>query len=60
MVLLESILTTNLQQKWARHWTARKKLFIISYLDNAPDATIHETANKFQIETKQIRDWRNK
>ncbi|CAG8723926.1 16877_t:CDS:2, partial [Dentiscutata erythropus] len=37
-----------------------EKLFILSYLDNAPGATIHETANKFQIETKQIQDWRNK
>ncbi|CAG8719323.1 11778_t:CDS:2, partial [Cetraspora pellucida] len=35
-------------------------LFIISYLENVPGATIRGTANKFEIQPKQIRDWRNK
>ncbi|CAG8704959.1 2603_t:CDS:1, partial [Cetraspora pellucida] len=38
----------------------QKKLFIISYLENVFEATIHRTANKFEIQPKQIRDWRNK
>ncbi|CAG8826598.1 3595_t:CDS:1, partial [Dentiscutata erythropus] len=52
--------TTRLQQKKYRQWTAREKLFVISYLERIPGATVRGTADKFQVQPKQIRDWKNK
>ncbi|CAG8616256.1 5435_t:CDS:1, partial [Scutellospora calospora] len=38
----------------------QEKLFVISYLERIPRATICGTANKFQVQPKQIQDWKNK
>ncbi|CAG8770778.1 19620_t:CDS:1, partial [Cetraspora pellucida] len=48
------------QQKRNWQWTAREKLFVITYLKHVPGATVHGTADKFNIQPKQIREWRNK
>ncbi|CAG8830933.1 4080_t:CDS:1, partial [Racocetra persica] len=40
--------------------TAREKLFVITYLERAPGATVRGMADLFKIQPKQIRDWRNK
>jgi len=41
--------------KKKRQWTAREKLMIIAYYEQGHSK--RETANKFEIEPKQLRDW---
>ena len=45
----------RISQKKKRQWTAREKLMIIAY--HKQDHSKRETANKFEIESKQLRDW---
>ena len=46
------------QQKKKRSWSAREKLMIIAYYEKGHSK--HSTAEEFQIETKQLRDWISK
>ena len=48
---------TNTQKK-RRQWNAREKLMVVFYQENGH--SIRATANKFGIEPKQVRDWKNK
>ncbi|CAG8586757.1 9853_t:CDS:2, partial [Cetraspora pellucida] len=59
-MLLENMLTTRFRQHKNHQWTAREKLFVITYLERAPGATVCGTADLFKIELKQIREWCNK
>jgi hypothetical protein len=45
----------RISQKKKRQWTAREKLMIIAYHEQGHSK--RETANKFEIEPKQLRDW---
>ena len=45
----------RISQKKKRQWTAREKLMIIAYYEQGHSK--RETANKFEIEPKQLRDW---
>ena len=47
---------TNVKTK-KRSWSAREKLAILAYLENKPGASKRNTAEKFDIQPKQIRDW---
>ncbi|CAG8825506.1 7820_t:CDS:1, partial [Cetraspora pellucida] len=58
---LEQVLKkTRFQQKRNWQWTAREKLFVIAYLKHVLGATVHGTADKFNIQPKQIWEWHNK
>ncbi|CAG8667780.1 2839_t:CDS:1, partial [Ambispora gerdemannii] len=46
--------------KKKRQWTTCEKLFILTYLEKVPGASIRGMADKFHLEPKQIQDWRNK
>src|SRR5437764_14206324 len=45
----------RISQKKKHQWTAREKLMIIAYYEQGHSK--RETANKFEIESKQLRDW---
>src|ERR1041385_4780615 len=45
----------RISQKKKRQWTVREKLMIIAYYEQGHSK--RETANKFEIELKQLRDW---
>ena len=45
----------RISQKKKHQWTAREKLMIIAYHEQGHSK--RETANKFEIEPKQLRDW---
>ena len=45
-------------QKKCRQWNAREKLMVVFYHENRH--SIHVTANKYNIEPKQVRNWKNK
>ena len=45
----------RISQKKKCQWTAREKLMIIAYYEQGHSK--RETANKFEIEPKQLRDW---
>lgn len=45
-------------QKIRRQWNAREKLMVVFYHENGH--SIRATANKYGIEPKQVRDWKNK
>src|SRR5215475_441160 len=45
----------RISQKKKRQWSAREKLMIISYYEQGHSK--RATANKFEIEPKQLRDW---
>ena len=45
----------RISQKKRHQWTAREKLMIITYYEQSHSK--RETANKFEIESKQLRDW---
>ena len=45
-------------QKKRRQWNAREKLMVVFYHENGH--SVRSTANKYEIEPKQVRDWTNK
>lgn len=45
-------------QKIRRQWNAREKLMVVFYNENGH--SVRETANKYNIEPKQVRDWKSK
>jgi transposase-like protein len=45
----------NITQKKKRQWSAREKLMVIAYYEQGHSK--RSTANKFEIEPKQLRDW---
>ena len=45
----------NITKKKRRHWSAREKLMIIKYHENGHSK--RQTADKFSIEPKQLREW---
>src|SRR4051812_37755659 len=45
----------NITQKKKRQWSAREKLMIIAYHEQGHSK--RSTADKFEIEPKQLRDW---
>src|SRR5687768_6169923 len=45
-------------QKKRRQWNAREKLMVVLYQENGH--SIRATANKYDIEPKQVRDWKSK
>ena len=47
----------TITKKKKRSWNAREKLAIITYLEKNPTASKHNTAETFNITTKQLRDW---
>ena len=46
--------------KSRRQWNAREKLAIVIYFEKHPSQSVRATATRFNIEPKQVRDWRNK
>jgi transposase-like protein len=50
----------QMTEKKRRQWNAREKLTIITYLEKHPSQSVRATATAFNIEPKQVRDWRNK
>ena len=60
MIHKKNLFKARLTQKKKRQWTAREKLFILTYLEKVPGASVCGTADKFHLEPKQIRDWRSK
>jgi hypothetical protein len=49
----------HLLQKKRRQWNVREKLMIIYYFENN-NRNVHGTSKKFNIQPKQLRDWKNK
>ena len=49
----------TISSKVRRSWTVREKLMILEYLVNNNN-NICGTAKRFDLEPKQIRDWKNK
>ena len=47
----------NITNKKRRSWNCREKLAIITYLEKNPGASKRNTAEKFGIEPKQLREW---
>ena len=45
----------KVSQKMKRQWSAREKLMVIAYHELGHSK--RSTANKFEIEPKQLRDW---
>ncbi|CAG8852755.1 40589_t:CDS:1, partial [Gigaspora margarita] len=41
-----------------RTWSVRKKLMVVHYFERIQN--VRATAKRFDIEPKQVRDWRNK
>ncbi|GBC04796.1 hypothetical protein RclHR1_05880009 [Rhizophagus clarus] len=48
-----------LPQKKRRQWNVREKLIIVHYFENN-NRNVCGTAKKFNIQSKQLRDWSNK
>ena len=48
---------SKITQKKKRQWSAREKLMIIAYYEQGHSK--RSTANKFEIEPKQLYDWLN-
>ncbi|CAB4430269.1 unnamed protein product [Rhizophagus irregularis] len=49
----------HLPQKKRRQWNVREKLIIVHYYENN-NRSIHGTTKIFDIQPKQLRDWKNK
>ena len=49
----------RLPQKKRRQWNVREKLMVVNFLENN-NGNVRGTANKFNIEPKQVRDWTKK
>src|SRR6266498_448866 len=49
---------STITEKKRRHWNAREKIAIVMYHENGHSKT--KTADKFNIQTKQLRDWISK
>ena len=45
-------------QKKRRQWNVREKLMVVFYHENGH--SVRATASKYEIEPKQVRDWKNK
>lgn len=50
----------RITQKKRRQWNVREKLAIITFLEKHPSNSVRATATHFNIEPKQVRDWRSK
>ncbi|CAG8769606.1 15928_t:CDS:1, partial [Cetraspora pellucida] len=48
----------RITQKKRRQWNVREKLAIITFLEKHPSNSVRATATHFNIEPKQVRDWR--
>jgi transposase-like protein len=59
MVVRRNRKTHNrLPQKKRRQWNVREKLMIVHYFEN--NGSVRGTAKRFNIQPKQLRDWKNK
>jgi hypothetical protein len=59
MVVKRNRKTHNrLPQKKRRQWNVREKLMIVHYFEN--NGSVRGTAKRFNIQPKQLRDWKNK
>ena len=59
MVVRRNRKTHNrLPQKKQRQWNVREKLMIVHYFEN--NGSVRGTAKRFNIQPKQLRDWKNK